>query len=74
MSRGFRIVTGALARNGGGRTGKSRAWRGFLTVAPFDASGQEREGEGTGATPTDALKAAVNDLTKQGAFDGEEGA
>ena len=91
MSRGFRIVTGALARNGGraggraesSRTGKRRAgrraesspaWRGFLTVAPFDASGQESEGEGEGATPADALKAAVDDLAKQGAFDGEEGA
>ena len=75
MSRGFRIVTGALARNGGGRTGKSRAWRGFLTVAPFAAPGQdsEREGAGAGATPADALKAAVDDLAKQGAFEDEGG-
>ena len=82
MSRGFRIVTGALARNGG-RAGRragrraesSRAWRGFLTVAPFGAGGEEseREGEGQGATPAAALKAAVDDLARQGAFEDEGG-
>ncbi len=73
-SRAFRIVTGALARNGGGRTGKRLAWQGFLTVAPFGAAGEESEGEGAGATPADALKAAVDDLAKQGALDDGEGA
>ena len=83
MHGGFRIVTGALARSragrraessragervGSSRAGKRPGWRGFLTVAAFDGAGEESEGEGEGATPAAALKAAVDDLARQGAF------
>ena len=65
--RSLHVATGAIVRPVNKRSG----WSAFLTVAPFGAGGEESEGAGAGATPADALKAAVDDLARQGAFDDE---
>ena len=70
----YRIVTGAIVRNGGARAGKRRGWRAYLTVEPFGATGEEHEGEGEGETPRAALDRAMADLAEQGVFKEEEAA
>ena len=70
-AKSYRVVTGVVHRFDDVPSGKLR-WYGCLTVAPYNAVVEQHEGEGKAGTAAAALKAAVDDLARQGAF-GDEG-